>query len=134
MSWLPCDFWTVCSGPFWRPFSHLFELFACGRGCHLLCTDFGSSQTWFLQASQIANRTSRIALFQNRGLGIARISAMRSTKLSRIRVESQKVNSELPSRITTCQSNFAVTLESHDSNRTILKHPILDSESPILCH
>ena len=49
------------------------------------------------------------------------------------KAESWKFDSELPIRIATYQS-FAATLESHDSHRTVLNRPILDSESLIQRH
>ena len=70
---------------------------------------------------------------------IARFPESRAWNRQKFHSEKPKNESNRSNSIQNRHSNrilpmLKATLESHDSNRTILKHSILDSESPTQCH
>ena len=86
--------------------------------------------------SALSSTESRIARFPKSRAWNRQIFCSRKHKIGWNRhkvAESRKIDSESTIRIATYQC-LAATLESLDSNRPILKRPILDSESQIQCH
>ena len=80
--------------------------------------------------SRIANRT----IPRTAGLASPEIPQREATKMSRIAVKQNRGKSIQNRHPNRSLPMLKVTLESHDSNRTIQSRPIPDSESPIQCH